>query len=172
MGARDNRSGYKFATDSLTVTQPLHAKTLEAEALQKLVPCCWSCQDGLARLPFTSIRRLQSEERQSVPAAFDGVLEGHLMPRHQPFTCLRLAAFLDSATAASLGINEPKTTLGGGLKPLASGGGIFKSAAVAVLRLERKLMTTGDITKVALEKELINCQGKTPDATNGQCTLH
>ena len=45
------------------------------------------------------------------------------------------------------GINEPKTTLGGGLKPLASGGGIFKSAAVAVLRLERKLMTTGDITK-------------------------
>ncbi|KAK9818455.1 hypothetical protein WJX74_003971 [Apatococcus lobatus] len=73
--------------------------------------------------------------------------------------------FLDSATAASLGINEPKTTLGGGLKPLASGGGIFKSAAVAVLRLERKLMTTGDITKVALEKELINCQGKTPDAT-------
>ncbi|KAK9864336.1 hypothetical protein WJX84_007017 [Apatococcus fuscideae] len=73
--------------------------------------------------------------------------------------------FLDSATAASLGINEPKTTLGGGLKPLASGGGIFKSAAVAVLRLERKLMTTGDITRVALEKALINCQGKTPDAT-------
>jgi len=27
------------------------------------------------------------------------------------------------------------------------GGGIFKSAAVAVLQLERKLMTTGDITK-------------------------
>jgi hypothetical protein len=30
---------------------------------------------------------------------------------------------------------------------LKGGGGIFKSAAVAVLRLERKLMTTGDITK-------------------------
>jgi len=28
-----------------------------------------------------------------------------------------------------------------------SGGGIFKSAAAAVLRLERRLMTTGEITK-------------------------
>ncbi|KAK9864334.1 hypothetical protein WJX84_007017 [Apatococcus fuscideae] len=88
------------------------------------------------------------------------------MPYRNTVPCRSASGrFLDSATAASLGINEPKTTLGGGLKPLASGGGIFKSAAVAVLRLERKLMTTGDITRVALEKALINCQGKTPDAT-------
>ena len=44
---------------------------------------------------------------------------------------------------------DPKTTLGQGVKMLKGGGGIFKSAAVAVLRLERKLMTTGDITKCA-----------------------
>ena len=42
---------------------------------------------------------------------------------------------------------EKRTCLGGGLKPLTGGGGIFKSAAVAVLREERKLMTTGEITK-------------------------
>ena len=43
--------------------------------------------------------------------------------------------------------SDPKTTLGQGVKMLKGGGGIFKSAAVAVLRLERRLMTTGDITK-------------------------
>lgn len=58
-----------------------------------------------------------------------------------------------------------KTTLGAGVKQLPGGGGIFKSAAVAVLRLERKLMSTGDITRVALERGLIKCQGKTPEAT-------
>ncbi len=46
---------------------------------------------------------------------------------------------------------DPKTTLGQGVKMLKGGGGIFKSAAVAVLRLERKLMTTGDITKCAAD---------------------
>ncbi|GAX82406.1 hypothetical protein CEUSTIGMA_g9834.t1 [Chlamydomonas eustigma] len=61
--------------------------------------------------------------------------------------------------------DEKRTCLGGGIKPLSGGGGIFKSAAVAVLRLERKLMTTGEITKVALEKGHIKCQGKTPEAT-------
>eukprot|EP00983_Pelagomonas_calceolata_P122706 1160934-Pelagomonas_calceolata.AAC.3 len=40
-----------------------------------------------------------------------------------------------------------KTCLGGGVQPISGGGGIFKSAAVRVLQLERKLMTTGDITK-------------------------
>ena len=44
---------------------------------------------------------------------------------------------------------DPKTTLGHGVNMLKGGGGIFKSAAVAVLRIERKLMTTGDITKQA-----------------------
>ncbi|DBA68284.1 hypothetical protein WJX79_001596 [Trebouxia sp. C0005] len=66
---------------------------------------------------------------------------------------------------ASAAMVESKTKLAAGVKPLAGGGGIFKSAAVEVLRRERRLMTTGDITKVALEMELINCQGKTPDAT-------
>eukprot|EP00798_Chlamydomonas_sp_ICE-L_P013473 gene13473-19333_t len=55
--------------------------------------------------------------------------------------------------------------LAGGAKPLTGGGGIFKSAAVAVLRMERRLMTTGEITKTALKKGLVKCQGKTPDAT-------
>lgn len=42
---------------------------------------------------------------------------------------------------------ESKTKLAAGVKPLVGGGGIFKSAAVEVLRRERRLMTTGDITK-------------------------
>lgn len=42
---------------------------------------------------------------------------------------------------------DNKTTLGGGIAPLPGGGGIFKSAAVAVLRQERKLMSTGEITR-------------------------
>ena len=42
---------------------------------------------------------------------------------------------------------ENKTSLAAGVKPLAGGGGIFKSAAVEVLRRERRLMTTGEITK-------------------------
>lgn len=45
---------------------------------------------------------------------------------------------------------ESKTKLAAGVKPLAGGGGIFKSAAVEVLRRERRLMTTGDITKYAI----------------------
>lgn len=43
--------------------------------------------------------------------------------------------------------NGGKTSLGAGVQPLSGGGGIFKSAAVAVLKQERKLMTTGDITR-------------------------
>ena len=45
---------------------------------------------------------------------------------------------------------ESKTSLAAGVKPLAGGGGIFKSAAVEVLRRERRLMTTGEITKYVL----------------------
>ena len=107
---------------------------------------------------------------------------------------------------------DMKTTLGPGVAVLPGGGGIFKSAAVAVLRMERRLMTTGEITRcvswsralaafkllsgashvalpqlvrlpepqhslnivhmacdsccrVALTRGLINCQGKTPEAT-------
>ena len=47
-------------------------------------------------------------------------------------------------------LNDPKTTLGQGVNMLKGGGGIFKSAAAAVLRIERRLMTTGEITKWAL----------------------
>ena len=46
-----------------------------------------------------------------------------------------------------------------------TGGGIFKAAAVQVLRDEARLMTTGEITKVALQRGYISCSGKTPDAT-------
>lgn len=51
------------------------------------------------------------------------------------------------------------------MKVLPGGGGIFKSAAVAVLRIERKLMSTGDICRVALERGLLQAKGKTPEAT-------
>jgi hypothetical protein len=46
-----------------------------------------------------------------------------------------------------------------------AGGGIFKAAAVQVLRDEARLMTTGEITKLALQRGYISCSGKTPDAT-------
>jgi hypothetical protein len=49
--------------------------------------------------------------------------------------------------------------------PRTMGGGIFKAAAVQVLRDEARLMTTGEITKVALQRGYISCSGKTPDAT-------
>ncbi|GIL71918.1 hypothetical protein Vretimale_607 [Volvox reticuliferus] len=52
-----------------------------------------------------------------------------------------------------------------GTGPASGGGGIFKSAAVAVLRQHRKLMTTGDITRLAVDMGLLKCQGKTPEAT-------
>jgi HB1, ASXL, restriction endonuclease HTH domain len=44
-------------------------------------------------------------------------------------------------------------------------GGIFKSAAVEVLRREQRLMATGEICKLALEWGLLKCSGKTPEAT-------
>lgn len=44
-------------------------------------------------------------------------------------------------------------------------GGIFKSAAIEVLKMEKRLMSTGEITKLALERKLVKCQGKTPENT-------
>jgi hypothetical protein len=44
-------------------------------------------------------------------------------------------------------------------------GGIFKSAAVEVLRRARRLMTTGEICRLALDWGLLTCSGKTPEAT-------
>jgi hypothetical protein len=46
-----------------------------------------------------------------------------------------------------------------------SGGGIFKAAAVMVLKDEGRLMTTGEIARVALQRGYISCSGKTPEAT-------
>ncbi len=54
-----------------------------------------------------------------------------------------------------------RTSLGVGVAN--TGGGIFKSAAVAVLRAERRLMSTGDITR---------CAGaRSPRAAARQCAL-
>ncbi|KAL6756840.1 hypothetical protein V8C86DRAFT_41277 [Haematococcus lacustris] len=61
--------------------------------------------------------------------------------------------------------DEGRTMLGEGIEPLPGGGGIYKSAAVAVLRQERKLMTTGEITRLALERHIIVGNVKTPDST-------
>ena len=55
-------------------------------------------------------------------------------------------------------------SLAPGVRPLPAGG-IFKSAAVEVLRRERRLMTTGEICRLALEWGLLQCSGKTPEAT-------
>ena len=44
---------------------------------------------------------------------------------------------------------DPKTALGQGVDMLKGGGGIFKSAAVTVLRQDRRLLTTAEITKFA-----------------------
>ena len=50
-------------------------------------------------------------------------------------------------TASQEHSGDPKTTLGQGVKMLKGGGGIFKSAAVTVLRQDRRLLTTAEITK-------------------------
>ncbi|KAK9853364.1 hypothetical protein WJX84_009841 [Apatococcus fuscideae] len=60
---------------------------------------------------------------------------------------------------------RPKTPAERMQKALTGSGGIFKSAAVAVLRLEKRLMATGEIARIALKRNLIKCQGKTPEAT-------
>jgi len=51
------------------------------------------------------------------------------------------------------------------LPKVPGGGGIFKSAAVAVLREENRLMPTGEIARLALARGYVRCQGKTPEAT-------
>ena len=54
--------------------------------------------------------------------------------------------------------------LAAGVRALPNGG-VFKSAAVEVLHREKRLMTTGEISKLALEWGLLKCSGKTPEAT-------
>lgn len=60
---------------------------------------------------------------------------------HEPLLVLSLAWLHAWAQEAR------RTRMGAGGKPQSGGGGIFKTAAVGVLRLERRLMTTGEITK-------------------------
>ncbi|GFR48405.1 hypothetical protein Agub_g10299 [Astrephomene gubernaculifera] len=44
-------------------------------------------------------------------------------------------------------------------------GGVFKSAAFEILKQEERLMTSGEITKLAMERKLLKCTGKTPENT-------
>ena len=61
---------------------------------------------------------------------------------------------------------RPPAKLAAGVRPLpVGGGGVFKSAAVEVLRRERRLMSTGEICRAALDWGLLVCSGKTPEAT-------
>ena len=59
---------------------------------------------------------------------------------------------------------EPLVTKVSGTPP-PQAGGIFKGAAVAVLRQEKRLMSTGEVTRIALARGLFQCNGKTPEAT-------
>ncbi|EFJ51231.1 hypothetical protein VOLCADRAFT_88101 [Volvox carteri f. nagariensis] len=44
-------------------------------------------------------------------------------------------------------------------------GGIFKNAAFEILKQEERLMTSGEITKLAIDRKLLRCMGKTPENT-------
>eukprot|EP00963_Diacronema_lutheri_P002755 scaffold207_cov345-Pavlova_lutheri.AAC.38 len=48
-------------------------------------------------------------------------------------------------------------------------GGVFKSAAVEVLRRKMRLMSTGEVCRMALKSGIIQCSGKTPEATMASC---
>lgn len=58
------------------------------------------------------------------------------------------------ALAVQENSGDPKTALGQGVDMLKGGGGIFKSAAVTVLRQDRRLLTTAEITKYAPDQML------------------
>ena len=64
------------------------------------------------------------------------------------------------------GTIEAKMPLAG---TCATSGGIFKSAAIAVLCRMQRLMTTGEICRAALEWGLLSCTGKTPEASMASC---
>lgn len=64
---------------------------------------------------------------------------------------------VDNSTTEQAGLDQAL--------PAKSNGGIFKAAAIEVLRQEMRLMTTGEIAKMALTRNLIKCSGKTPEAT-------
>ncbi|PNH12181.1 hypothetical protein TSOC_000915 [Tetrabaena socialis] len=62
---------------------------------------------------------------------------------------------------ATYGEDEPDH--GVGAAPIT--GGVFKSAAFEILKTEERLMTSGEITKLAIERKLLKCMGKTPENT-------
>eukprot|EP00884_Botryococcus_braunii_P001142 jgi/Botrbrau1/11028/Bobra.92_2s0001.1 len=49
--------------------------------------------------------------------------------------------------------------------PSTINGGVFKTAATEVLQKEMCLLSTGEIARLALQRGLIKCSGKTPEAT-------
>ena len=69
----------------------------------------------------------------------------------------RKRARVDNSKAEQVGLDQAP--------PAKCSGGIFKAAAIEVLRQEMRLMTTGEIAKLALKRNLIKCSGKTPEAT-------
>ena len=67
-----------------------------------------------------------------------------------------------SSNGSLHGLGKRRTCLP---KRTSGGGGIFKQAAVQVLREEQRLMSTGEITKLALQRGYVSRSGKTPEAT-------
>ena len=67
---------------------------------------------------------------------------------------------------------DPKTALGQGVDMLKGGGGIFKSAAVTVLRQDRRLLTTAEITKCALHQSALSDTSTTLHKPSPSTALH
>lgn len=65
---------------------------------------------------------------------------------HKPLGQSKLAHPDRMQTRVGLRLQDDKKPLGV-LQLTDTGGGVFKSAAVAILRRERRLLTTGEITK-------------------------
>mmetsp|Transcript_33602 Transcript_33602/g.60094 ORF Transcript_33602/g.60094 Transcript_33602/m.60094 type:complete len:583 (-) Transcript_33602:140-1888(-) len=114
--------------------------------------------------PTLSTNRRHSS-RKSHPSALAVASSAPLDPQNGAMTPNTATPNTSKSHASAPTPAGAKTTLGAGVKVLPGGGGIFKSAAVAVLRIERKLMSTGDICRVALERGLLQAKGKTPEAT-------
>ena len=74
----------------------------------------------------------------SLVAILPPLMATRVSPDARYFTC---------ALALQDNSGDPKTALGQGVDMLKGGGGIFKSAAVTVLRQDRQLLTTAEITK-------------------------
>lgn len=73
---------------------------------------------------------------------------------------IRRTATTATAITHHRNLNPPRPPTSG-----YGGGGVFKQAAVEVLRMERRYMSTGDIARMALRRGLVRCNGKTPEAT-------